>query len=135
MKILISCDFSRVLPELFHFDVNVQNELNSIINELDYGNGLNEYALLYKVYPESLLSDGFLAEDLSKYYPRKKRVLINPLLEHKSFIKKDEISRIRLICSEILKGINRLSELGVKNFEIDKFHKDVKSVFYEKGWL
>lgn len=72
MEFQITCDFAQVPYDLFDFDKKIAEGLNEIFQLAEYGAGIKEFGVIYKVYPETLLGDGILEEDLSRYYPRKK---------------------------------------------------------------
>ncbi len=135
MKFVISCDFSEVSFELFRFDQEIRNEVNSYLSDRKYGDGILEYTFLYRVYPEAMLAFEMYNQDSSKYYPRKKSILVTPFIRHGDFIRMNKTERVRLICSEILIAIQRFNELGVKNFDIKNFYTDLEDLFSQKGWL
>ncbi len=134
MKFSITCDFAKVTPKLFDCEFVIEQAVSLLLTSKDYSHGIQEYILAYKVFPECMMSED-IKRDYSNLQKKSKRLMINPIIDYASFTNSNEQKRIMLIANEILKGIKRFEELGVKNFSNLMFYKDVEKLFESKGWI
>jgi hypothetical protein len=102
------------------------------LQERNYGPGLGEFHLVIKLLPPELAA----AFPPGQFYrPRKKEVLIAPLVDILQTIECSEEEWKETLCGEILKAVSRFQELGVKNFDQKAFREDLVKFFHQNGWM
>jgi hypothetical protein len=132
VRIWTSGELQHDVGEPFRFArKDVERELsNSVLSE-DYGAGVIKWALIYILLPAN---DSFLPE-IQRYKKRKREVEFRLKVDHQAFKESDAFTQRRLLAAAFLRSIDLSGELGIADFDAERFKLDVVQVLKTNDWL
>jgi hypothetical protein len=107
--------------------VAVQDRLNEQMSLQDYGSGLSEVFIVFSVIP-----DGSTAEDEAKYHPDDRFLELVLKLDKREVVhagREDVRRHMEALLREA--AIQLIPELGIQDFDAEKFAADMAKVFPE----
>ncbi len=91
----------------------------------DYGEGLKRIWFV----PIADRPTSTMHEEGMEFKPRKKELYISAKLDYESVVNASKEGVQKMVVTAFLEMIDRYEEVGVKNFDIERFKKDVEEVF------
>lgn len=100
----------------------VEQAVNAQLGERDYGRGLKLWAYLSII----------LNPEIDRYYPevkryskRKKEVEFRLKIDHNQFVHGDHKTHLRLLAESVLRSLDLMQEMNIKDLDLDKLTIDV----------
>lgn len=111
--------------------VIMEDTLNQYVDLHNYGSGVKHiYFTHIIVLPTSELHPNF-----QRYRPRKKEVHFGINLGYEEVKSRTNDEVLQLMGQSFLDSILRYPELKIKDFDHQRFYKEVQKLFAAKGWL
>jgi hypothetical protein len=100
----------------------IESVLNKCAEEKNYGEGLKEWAFI-----AIILKSGFdeYYPEIKKYRPKKKEVEFRLKISFEEFLKGDSKIQLKLFAESVLRSLDLMREMKIKDFDLEKFTKDV----------
>ena len=100
----------------------IENAVNNCLKVNDYGKGLNEWAYIAIIKEEETQK----YNEIAKYSPKKKEVEFRLKIDYITFLNGDAKKHIQLISASLIRAINMMSDIGVKNINFIKLLDDIE---------
>jgi hypothetical protein len=115
-----------------HREVRNQLEakVNSALAERDYGDGLVEWAFIAMIFGD--IDPGY--KEVTRYSRKKKEYESRLRINHAKFKAAEFGGRMALLCEALLRSLDGLESLKVKNIDVPGLRKDFLQVISACGW-
>lgn len=97
----------------------------------DYGKGIKLIVFM----PMAVSDELIYHPEHKKYRPRAKRLELSLKLDYDRFAAADEREAVRMTAELFYNAIDEYEALGVKDFDTDRFRKDIRDFFIKNGYL
>jgi hypothetical protein len=112
-----------------------RKEVDTLVNEtvkgVDYGDGLEEWALIFIIRAE----DHSDYDEVKKYRKKTREFEFRLKIPHGAFKIADATGQRRLIAESVRRSIAEMDKLRASNVDIERLRKDVVAALVAKGWL
>jgi hypothetical protein len=102
---------------------SIETTLNGILGSRDYGEGLREWAWIAIILPEGYEE----YEEVAKYRRKMREVEFRLRIDYSGFLCADAQGHITLIGESLLRSIDMMPGIGVRDVDFDRLRKDVES--------
>ncbi len=100
----------------------IETAVNKGISEKSYGSGLKLWAYLAVILDSK--TDPYYPE-VKKYSKRKKEVEFRLKIDHQKFLKGGPETHLRLLSESVLRSLELMREMRIKDLDLDKLTADV----------
>ena len=122
MELWMSGEIQHDVAEAYRKARNlIEDTVNESIKDNDYGEGLRRWSYIAIIRAEDSEDYG----EVKKYWKKRKEAEFRLKIDHAAFLSADMAHHIRLISQSLLSCIRMMPEIGVTNFNFDRFNEDV----------
>jgi hypothetical protein len=100
----------------------IEGHINECVGERDYGEGLKLWAYIAVILNEE--TDSYYPE-IKRYRKREKEVEFRLKINHKEFLEGDSNTHIRLLAQSVLRSLELMKGMHIKDFDLDSLITDV----------
>jgi hypothetical protein len=130
--IWISGEIMADIGEAFGTATNeVEADTNAVLLGLDFGVGFNSLNLI----PIVLDERGPDYKEIRRYHKKRRDFEFRLKISHAAFKAADALGQRRLIVENILRAVDEMKKMHVKDVDCQKLEQAIRDVAAAKGWL
>ena len=128
----ISGEIMADIGEDFRLAANeVEDSFNAALDRLDFGRGFSRLCLI----PIVLSEDGPNYGEVRRYHKKRRDFEFRLKIPHAAFKAADTLGQRRLIMENILRAVEEMKKMRVKDVDCEKLEQAIRDVAAAKGWL
>jgi hypothetical protein len=128
----ISGEIQADIGDDYHLGSNeVEEAINAALSGIDFGKGFNKLSLI----PIVLEQDDPDYDEVRRYHKADKDFEFRLKIQHAAFRAASPTGQRRLIVQSILRAVDEMKKMKIKNVDCEKLEQAIRDVAASKGWL